>query len=297
LRVKAITPEKLKRLRRRKGAALRLSAMCGAMAAMLCAGPALAAQCGDTADGFEQWLAGFKRDAAMAGISRSVIEASLSEVAYDDSVISHDRGQGVFHQSFAQFSAKRVTSYRIKKGRTMLLSYAEPFERIEQRYGVPAAVLVAIWGLETEFGAGSGNYPIFNALATLAYDCRRAEEFRIELIDALKIVQRGDLDPSQMRSAWAGEIGQTQFLPSAYLKYAVAIDGGRVADLVGNPEDALASTANFLKAKGWRRGAGWDEGEPNFAVLLEWNSAPVYAKTIALFADRLEGAPGGRAQP
>ena len=272
----------------RFASALVLAALC-ASAAVLKPAPARAEQCGDTAAGFEEWLSGFKRTAAGAGISRAVIDASLSDVTYDESIISHDRGQGVFHQSFAQFSGKRVSSYRVKKGRNMLLAYAEPFERIEQRYGVPGSVLVAIWGLETEFGAGTGNYPTFTALATLAYDCRRGEEFRAELIDALKIVQRGDLQPSRMRSAWAGEIGQTQFLPSAYLKYAVAIDGGRAADLVGNSEDALASTANFLHAKGWRRGAGWDEGEPNFGVLLEWNKAPVYAKTIALFADRLEG--------
>jgi membrane-bound lytic murein transglycosylase B len=105
----------------------------------------------------------------------------------------------------------------------------------------------------------------------------------------LKIVQRGDLDPTQMRGAWAGEIGQTQFMPSSYLKYAVGVDGGP-GDLINNPGDALASTANFLHANGWQRGAGWDDGDPNFAALLEWNKAPVYAKTIALFADRLAGA-------
>jgi lytic murein transglycosylase len=285
--------EKFGRVGRRVGGALTLAIMVAVTTAMLCAAPARAASCGDTADGFDDWLANFKRYAASLGISRSVIDASLSDVVYDDSVISHDRGQGAFHQSFAQFAGKRVSSYRIKKGRNMLLSYAEPFERIEQRYGVPRSVLVAIWGLETEFGAGTGNYPTFTALATLAYDCRRAEQFRAELVDALKIVQRGDLQPSQMRSAWAGELGQTQFLPSVYLKYAVAIDGGRLADLIDNPEDALASTANFLHAKGWKRGAGWDEGEPNFDVLLEWNKAPVYAKTIGLFADKLEGASRG----
>ena len=283
----------ISRLAHRFASALAITAMSAAAAAMLCAAPARAAQCGDTAEGFDQWLDGFKRYAASTGIPRSVIDASLSDAAYDESVISHDRGQGAFHQSFAQFSGKRVSSYRVKKGRNMLLGYAEPFQRIEQRYGVPGSVLVAIWGLETEFGAGTGNYPTFAALATLAYDCRRAEEFRAELMDALRIVQRGDLQPSRMRSAWAGEIGQTQFLPSAYLKYAVAIDGGRAADLIGNSADALASTANFLHAKGWKRGAGWDEGEPNFAVLLEWNKAPVYAKTIGLFADRLEGASRG----
>ena len=261
-----------------------------AAAAMLCAAPARAAQCGDDADGFDAWLASFKQEATRAGISSSVVESALADVAYDDSVIAHDRGQRVFRQSLEQFSAHRITPYSLKKGRSLLARYAGALRAIEQRYGVPRAVLVAIWGLETGFGASSGNFQTFSALATLAYDCRRSERFHEELLDALKIVQRGDLAPAQMRGAWAGEIGQTQFMPSSYLKYAVAVDGAGAGDLINNAADALASTANFLSANGWQRGAGWDEGEPNFAVLLEWNKAPVYAKTIALFADRLAAA-------
>jgi membrane-bound lytic murein transglycosylase B len=128
------------------------------------------------------------------------------------------------------------------------------------------------------------------ALATLAYDCRRSEKFTQELMDALRIVQRGDMSPSQMRGAWAGEIGQTQFMPSSYLLYAVDFNGDGSRDLIHDTADVLASTANFLHGKGWRAGAGWDEGQPNFAVLLEWNKARVYSKTIALFADKLRGA-------
>ena len=207
------------------------------------------------------------------------------------SVIAHDRGQRSFQQDFAHFAAKRVTAYRIKKGRTMLLGYAEPFEKIERRYGVPGPVLVAIWGLETEFGAGTGNYPTFNALATLAYDCRRGEQFREELIDALKIVQRGDL-AARARCAAPGRAksARPSSCPRPISNTRSASTARHVADLIDNPEDALASTANFLHAKGWKRGAGWDEGQPNFAALLEWNAAPVYAKTIALFADKLAGA-------
>ena len=148
----------------------------------------------------------------------------------------------------------------------MLLAYAEPLQRIEQRYGVPGPVLVAIWGLETDYGAGLGSYPTFSALATLAYDCRRAQVYRAELIDALMLVQRGLLRPSQ-RGAWAGEIGQTQFMPSAYLKYAVNAQGAGGGDIISSPADALASTANFLRAHGWSPGAGWDEGQPNFTAL------------------------------
>ena len=168
----------------------------------------------------------------------------------------------------------------------MMLAYAEPLQRIEQRFGVPGPILVAIWGLETDYGAGLGGYSTFSALATLAYDCRRAQIYRAELIDALMLVQRGLLRPSQ-RGAWAGEIGQTQFMPSAYLKYAVNAHGGGGGDIISSPADALASTANFLRSKGWSPGAGWDEGQPNFNTLLQWNSSPVYAKTVALFADKL----------
>ena len=243
-------------------------------------------ECGDTAAGFGQWLPDMEREAISAGIEPNVVEAALAQAAYDPGVIAQDRRQGSFHGDVATFAAKRVTPYRVKRGKTMMIAYAEPLDAIEAKFGVPAPVLVAIWGLESEFGAGSGAYPTFNALATLAFDCRRSDQFHDELIAALQLVQRGAID-ANARGAWAGEIGQTQFMPSVYLRYAVAYNGGRNADLIGNPADALASTANFLKAHGWKRGLGWHEGEANYDALLQWNEAPVYAKTIALFADRL----------
>lgn len=261
-------------------------ALAGLVVAAL-ATPAPAADCGDSPNGFRAWLEDFKQVAINDGVSPDVVDSALATASFDPSVLAHDRGQGALQGNYASFAARHVTPGRIKKGKMMLLAYAEPFEKIEQRYGVPAPVLVAIWGLETDFGAGNGTFPTFSALATLAYNCRRAQIYRAELVDALMIVQRGLLDPGEMRGAWAGEIGQTQFMPSAYLKFAVTADGGREADLLHNSADALASTANFLHAKGWQRGARWDEGDPNFAVLLEWNAAPVYAKTIAEFADRL----------
>ena len=249
---------------------------------------ARAADCGDSADGFNEWLASFKQVAIRDGVSPQVVEAALNGVAYQPAVSAHDRSQG-FGQSFAAFSARHATPALIKKGKTMLLAYAEPFQKIEQRYGVPAPVLAAIWGLETGYGGDLGAYPTFGALATLAYDCRRAEIYRAELVDALMIVQRGLLQPGQMRGAWAGEIGQTQLMPSAYLRFATTPDGTGTPDLIHNSADALASTAAFLKGHGWQPGQGWDEGEPNFAAILQWNSAEIYAKTVALFADRLAG--------
>jgi lytic murein transglycosylase len=266
---------------------LRFSAVAVFVLALMAQAQARAADCGDSQEGFRAWLDDFKQVAIKDGVSSDVVDSALATATFDRSILSHDRGQGALQGNFAAFAAAHITPARLKRGKTMLVAYAEPLERIEQRYGVPGPVLVAIWGLETDFGAGLGNYPTFSALATLAYDCRRSDIYRAELIDALMIVQRGLLTPSEMRGAWAGELGQTQFMPSAYLKYGVSSYGERGGNLMGDSADALASTANFLKQKGWKRDEKWDPDDPNFAVLLEWNAAEVYAKTIAQFADRL----------
>jgi lytic murein transglycosylase len=268
-----------------QGRGLKLLAL--AAVAMAFAASARAEDCGDDPEGFKAWLDTFKHVALINGISPEVVDNAFSTAMFDRSVLQHDRGQRGWQGNFAAFAAEHITAGRLKRGKMMLLAYAEPLERIEQRYGVPGPVLVAIWGLETDYGTGLGDYPTFSALATLAYDCRRAGIYRAELVDALMIVQRGLLAPQEMRGAWAGELGQTQFMPSAYLKYGVSSNGGRGGDLMRNSADALASTAFFLQQKGWQREARWDPGDPNFATLLEWNAAEVYARTIAQFADRL----------
>src|SRR5262249_14825894 len=242
------------------------------------AAPASAAPCGGD---FASWLQSVKQEAAGKGISQATIQSALAGVTYDPGIIARDHAQGVFRQSFEQFSGRMVPP-RLGRGRRMMLQYASPLSRIEQQYGVPGAVLVAIWGLETDFGADSGHFATIRSLASLAYDCRRPDKFRGELIAALQIVDRGDMTPADMRGAWAGEIGQTQFLPSSYLKYAV----GR--DLIHNPTNALASTANYLKGYGWQKGQPGGEGTANFQVLLQWNSSQVYTKTIAYFAQQLD---------
>jgi lytic murein transglycosylase len=264
---------------------LRTAVVLIAAAAAIGVAPVRAADCGESADGFNEWLTSFKQVAVRNGVSQQVVDSSLNGVTFDPSVAAHDRGQN-FGTNSAAFAARHLTPPRVKRGKSMMLAYAEPLQRIEQRYGVPGPILVAIWGLETDYGSGLGGYSTFSALATLAYDCRRAQIYRAELIDALMLVQRGLLRPSQ-RGAWAGEIGQTQFMPSAYLKYAVNAQGGGGGDIISSPADALASTANFLRSKGWSPGAGWDQGQPNFNALLQWNSSPVYAETVALFADKL----------
>jgi lytic murein transglycosylase len=242
-----------------------------------------AAPCGGD---FGAWLQGVKQDAAAAGVSQRTIQSTLAGVTYDPAVIARDHAQGVFRQSFEQFSGRMVPP-RLAKGQRLLAQYSATFSRIEQQFGVPGAVLVAIWGLETDFGANSGNFPTIRSLASLAYDCRRPDKFRGELIAALQIVDRGDMSASQMHGAWAGEIGQTQFLPSSYLKYAVDFGGHR--DLIHSVPDVLASTANYLKGYGWKAGQPWGEGTENFQVLLQWNASQVYTKTVAYFAQQLAG--------
>jgi lytic murein transglycosylase len=180
---------------------------------------------------------------------------------------------------------------RLARGANLMKQYGSVLGRIEQTYGVPGEVLVAIWGLETDFGVNIGKFPTLRSLATLAYDCRRSDMFKAELMDALRIVERGDLSPSEMRGAWAGEIGQTQFMPSSYIKYAVDFDGNGRRDLLRSAPDVLASTANYLANYGWKRGKEWEPGSANFAVIQQWNKSEVYSKTIAYFASQLARAP------
>ena len=254
---------------------------------MMPGAPALAASCGG---GFEAWLNDFKSDAAAKGISQSAIASGLSGVTLDQAVLSRDRSQRVFGQSFEEFSGRMVPP-RLTRGANMLKQYGSVLGRIEQAYGVPGEVLVAIWGLETDFGVNIGKFPTLRSLATLAYDCRRTDLFKAELMDALRIVERGDLSPQEMRGAWAGEIGQTQFMPSSWIKYAVDFDGNGRRDLLRSAPDVLASTANYLAGYGWKRGKDWQPGSPNFPVLQQWNKSEVYARTIAYFATQLAHAP------
>jgi lytic murein transglycosylase len=250
--------------------------------------PAFAASCG-TAN-FEAWLGEFKNEAAAKGISQTAINAGLNGLTLDQGVLSRDRSQKVFSQSFEEFSGRMVPP-RLTRGANLMKQYGSVLSRIEQTYGVPGEVLVAIWGLETDFGVNTGKFPTLRSLATLAYDCRRSEQFRGELMDALRIVERGDLSAPEMKGAWAGEIGQTQFMPSSWIKYAVDFDGNGRRDLMRSAPDVLASTANYLAGYGWKRGKDWQPGGPNFEVLQQWNKSEVYARTIAYFATQLSHAP------
>lgn len=253
----------------------------------LSAAPAVAAQC-NPPGGFPGFLDQIRKEAASKGVSPRGL-AALDGLTVDDAVLAADRRQHVFNQTFEQFSGRMISQDRLTKGARHMQTHAATLKRVEQQFGVPGAIVVAIWGLETDYGVVHGKRAVVRSVATLAYDCRRTDKFQGELIDALRIIDRGDMRAEQMIGEWAGEIGQTQFLPSSYYKYAVDFDGDGRRDLLTSVPDVLASTANYLKSHGWQRGQGWGPGEPNFAVIKEWNKAEVYAKTIALFAQKLDG--------
>ena len=247
---------------------------------------AQATQCGGD---FQTFLAGMGRDAQAAGVSRSVIDLAFAGVTVDQAVLTFDRRQrNTFRKSFEEYAATRVVPARINRAKKLMQAHAALLSRIERQFGVPKELIMAIWTLETDNGTGDmGKLPVVRTIATLAHDCRRSELFQTELIAALKIVQRGDLPLRDLIGAFAGEIGQTQFLPSSYIKYGVDYDGNGHVDLRHSVPDVLASTANLLKVNGWRPGAPFGEGTENFQVMREWNRSEVYRKTMALFAERL----------
>ena len=255
---------------------------------VLLAAPAHAAQCGGD---FNTFLSAMGRDATAAGVSRNVIDQAFAGVTIDQAVLTFDRRQrGTFRKSFEEYAATRVIPARITRARRLMQTHAALLSRIERQFGVPKELLMAIWTLESDNGTGDmGKLPVVRTIATLAHDCRRTELFQTELIAALKILQRGDLPLRDLIGAFAGEIGQTQFLPSSYIKYGVDYDGNGHVDLRHSVPDVLASTANLLKTNGWKAGAPFGEGTENFQVMREWNRSEVYRKTMALFAEKLRG--------
>jgi lytic murein transglycosylase len=253
---------------------------------LLLATPSFAARCGGD---FQTFVSAMASEAQAAGISQGVISQAFAGVTQDQAVLSFDRRQrGTFNKTFEQYVSTRVGAGRINMGKQMLQRHASLLGRIQQRFGVPPEIVVAIWGLESDFGKGDiGKMPVIRTLATMAHDCRRTELFQGELLAALKILQRGDLPLRDLIGAYAGELGQTQFLPSSYIKYGVDFDGNGHVDLRHSIPDVLASTANLLKTAGFRGGQPYGEGTANFEAMREWNRATIYRKTIGYFADRL----------
>jgi len=240
------------------------------LALAVSATPALAASCKD-ASGFPAWLDGVRQEAAQSGISAKAISA-LDGLTYAPDVVAKDRAQNVFSQSFLEFSDRMVAKYRLQKGAQLIKQNAKLFDRIEKDYGVPAAVLVGFWGLETDFGANLGDLPTLRSLATLAYDCRRPQLFHDQLMAALTVIDRGDLTAAQMKGPWAGELGQVQFLATHYRDFAVDYDGDGRRDLIKSVPDVLASAANLLVHEGWQRGQPWLT-EVRVPADLDWSQA------------------------
>jgi lytic murein transglycosylase len=246
------------------------------LAAVCVAGTAAAAPC-RTSGPYDKWLAEFEREAMAAGISQQAIAAAAPYLTYDQRIVNIDRGQRVFTQTFLEFSDRMAAAYRIQRGAALIKTYAPVFAKIDTQFGVPAPVIVSFWALESDFGANMGNYRTLSALASLAYDCRRADRFRAQLFDALRLIQRGDLRPSDMVGSWAGELGQTQMMPSEYYQYAVDYDGDGARNLLRSAPDVLASTANYLVGLGWHRGEPWLT-EVRVPATLPWQQADLDVK-------------------
>ena len=243
------------------------------------AGEAAAAQCGSTSAGYEAWKQSFAQEAQSRGIGQRGISA-LMGAHYNQPTINADRGMKSFHLSLDAFLAKRGGSIIVSRGRKLKEANASLFASIKQRYGVPPGPLLAIWGMETGFGAVKGNQNMISAVSTLAYDCRRPELFNEQLYAALQLIDRGTFSSGTI-SSMHGEVGQTQFMPKTVLEYGV----GNLESSSG----ALMSTANYLRAHGWQPGAGYQPGEPNFAAIQAWNAASVYQQAIALIGQKIDG--------
>ncbi|SLN72780.1 Membrane-bound lytic murein transglycosylase B precursor [Roseovarius gaetbuli] len=249
------------------------------------AGAVAAAPCGNTADGFSAWKAAFAKEAAREGVGQRGL-AALASASYASRTIAADRNQKSFRYSLDKFMKVRGADTIVAQGRKRKARNAAFYASLEQRFGVPAGVLIAIHGMETGFGGFMGDSAVVSAIVTLTYDCRRTDFFRPHALGALKLVDNGSITEAT-KGAKHGELGHTQFLPGNALAYGVDATGDGRVDFY-DFADAMASTANFLRQKGWKPGKGYQEGQPNFAVIQQWNAAGVYQKAIAIMAARID---------
>lgn len=258
-----------------------------ALIAMSLSTPAQAAKCGNNSGGFSTWVTQFKQEAARAGISQGTLDKAFKNVRYAKKTISLDRNQRSFKLSFDQFMKKRGANTIISQGKRLKQQNGRLFAALEKRYGVPPGPLIAIWGMESGFGRFTGNQHTMSAVATLAYDCRRSAFFTEQLYAQLQLIQRGWISPD-FKGAAHGEIGQTQFLPANVIRFGVDGDGNGSVNLKSSA-DALASTANFLRGHGWRRGGGYQPGQGNYGAIRGWNAAGVYQQAIAKIGAEIDG--------
>jgi lytic murein transglycosylase len=229
------------------------------------------ANCRNTGS-FEAWLADFKKEALAKGISPAAIAAASPYLVLDQRIINIDRGQRFFAQNFIEISDKMLAGGRLRNGAEQMKKHQALFAREEKEFGVPASVITAFWGLESDFGAGQGKDQAIKSLATLAYDCRRSDMFRGHLFDALRLIERGDLRADEMIGSWAGELGQTQMMPSEYMAHAVDYDGDGRRNLIKSASDVIGSTGKYLVHLGWKRGEPWLQ-EIRAPANLPWKEA------------------------
>ncbi len=247
--------------------------------------PALAATCGNTASGFDAWKADMAQEAKVEGVGEAG-RAALLSASYSKATIAADRNQKSFKYTLQKFLSVRGADAIISQGRAREKKNPDFYAGLEAQYGVPAGVLLAIHGMETGFGNFMGDTNVVSAIATLTFDCRRTDFFRPHLIGALLLVDQGSISAKSV-GAKHGELGHTQFLPGNALQYGQDGNGDGRIDLT-NLTDALSTTANYLRQKGWQPGKGYQEGEPNFAVIKEWNAAKVYQQAIALMGAKID---------
>ena len=272
--------------------------------------PARAAE----AAGFAGFLAGLRREARAAGIAPAVLDRAFAGLQPNPRVIALDRHQPEFTLTWEQYRSRIVSDARVARGRELLAQHGALLERVTARYGVPGGIILGIWGLESDYGQATGGFNVIEALATLAWEGRRATFFRAELLDALRILQSGDITPAQMTGSYAGAMGQTQFMPDSFLKYAVDFSGTGRRDIWNDLGCVFASTANYLAREGWQTGLPWGEiarlpdrfdatlaGRQHRLPLATWQrlgvgrtgAAELPADTTAALL--LPGGPGGEA--
>ena len=211
-------------------------------------------------EGFQGFLAGMRAEARRAGISAATLDHAFAGVQLNQKVLEHYNHQPEFTMTWAQYRALLITDQRIANGRSAFQQNRALFGRVQDRFGVGPGVITGIWGLESSFGAGMGDFHVVEALATLAWEGRRASFFRGELMAALHILDNGDVSPAHMLGSYAGAMGQPQFMPSSYLRYAVDFEGHGKRDIWTSKPDVLGSIANYLARSGWRGGEAW--GQP-----------------------------------
>jgi lytic murein transglycosylase len=267
------------------------------LAVLLVVAPATAfgqANCRNTG-AFEPWLAAFKKEAAAQGISPAAIAAAAPYLVLDQRIINIDRGQRFFAQNFLEISDKMLAGGRLPNGAAQIKKHQALFAREEKEFGVPASVITAFWGLESDFGSGQGKDQSIKSLATLAYDCRRPEMFRGHLFDALRLIDSGDLRADEMIGSWAGELGQTQMMPSEYMAHAIDYDGDGKRNLIKSASDVIGSTGKYLVHLGWKRGEPWLQ-EVRVPANLPWKDADLSvqhprSKWAAWGVTRADGKP------